>query len=65
MNTIELLKRIKNNLREQKSAIAEKMIEGRETDFQSYQKDVGIAQGLEDACAIIDKTLTDLDQGDE
>lgn len=65
MNTIELLKRIKNNLREQKSAIAEKMIEGRETDFQSYQKDVGIAQGLEEACAIIDKTLTDLDQGDE
>jgi hypothetical protein len=65
MNTVELLKRIKNNLREQKSAIAEKMIEGRETDFQSYQKDVGIAQGLEDACAIIDKTLTDLDQGDE
>lgn len=41
------------------------MIEGRETDFQSYQKDVGIAQGLEDACAIIDKTITDLDQGDE
>ena len=65
MNTIELLKRIKNNLREQKAAIAEKMIEGRETDFQSYQKDVGIARGLEDACAIIDKTLTDLDQGDE
>jgi hypothetical protein len=41
------------------------MIEGRETDFHSYQKDVGIAQGLEEACAIIDKTLTDLDQGDE
>ena len=65
MNTIELLKKIKNNLREQKSAIAEKMIEGRETDFHSYQKDVGIAQGLEDACAIIDETLTKLDQGDE
>jgi len=65
MNTMELLKKIKKNLREKKSALAEKMIEGRETDFQSYQKDVGIAQGLEDACAIIDKTLTDLDQGDE
>jgi len=65
MNTIELLKIIKNSLRDQKSAIAEKMIEGRETDYQSYQKDGGIAQGLEDACAIIDKTLTDLDQGDE
>ena len=65
MNTIELLKKIKKNLREKKSAIAEKMIEGRETDFQSYQKDVGIAQGLEDACVIIDETLNKLDEGDE
>lgn len=65
MNTIELLKKIKSNLREKKSAIAEKMIEGRETDFQSYQKDVGIAQGLEDACVIIDETLNKLDEGDE
>jgi len=65
MNTIELLKKIKSNLREKKSAIAEKMIEGRVSDFQSYQKDVGIAQGLEDACVIIDETLTKLDEGDE
>jgi hypothetical protein len=41
------------------------MIEGRISDFQSYQKDVGIAQGLEDACIIIDETLTSLDEGDE
>jgi hypothetical protein len=41
------------------------MIEGRISDFQSYQKDVGIAQGLEDACIIIDETLTKLDEGDE
>lgn len=65
MNTIELLKKIKLNLREKKSAIAEKMIEGRISDFQLYQKDVGIAQGLEDACAIIDETLNKLDEGDE
>ena len=65
MNTIELLKKIKKNLREKKSAIAEKMVEGRETDFNSYQKDVGIAQGLEDACSIIDETLNKLDEGDE
>ena len=62
---MELLKKIKKNLREKKSAIAEKMIEGRETDFQSYQKDVGIAQGLEDACAMIDETLNKLDEGDD
>lgn len=65
MNTIELLKIIKKNLREKKTAIAEKMIEGRETDFNSYHKDVGIAQGLEDACVIIDDTLKTLDEGDE
>ena len=41
------------------------MIEGRISDFHSYQKDVGIAQGLEDACIIIDETLTSLDEGDE
>jgi|TARA_R100001230_G_C5516482_1_gene55206 hypothetical protein len=41
------------------------MIEGRISDFQSYSKDVGIAQGLEDACAIIDETLNKLDEGDE
>jgi hypothetical protein len=65
MNTIELLKIINKNLRDKKTAIAEKMIEGRETDFNSYQKDVGIAQGLEDACVIIDDTLKTLDEGDE
>ena len=65
MNTIELLKKIKKNLREKKSAIAEKMVEGRVSDYQSYQKDVGIAQGLEDACIIIDETLNKLDEGDE
>jgi len=64
MTTIELLKAIKRNLREKRSAIAEKMIEGRESDFQSYQKDVGIAQGLEDACAIIDETLKQIDEED-
>ena len=41
------------------------MVEGRETDFNSYQKDVGIAQGLEDARSIIDETLNKLDEGDE
>ena len=51
-------------MREKKTAIAEKMIEGRETDFQSYQKDVGLAQGLELACAIIDETLTKIDEED-
>ena len=65
MNTVELLKKIKKNLRDKKSAIAEKMVEGRETDFNSYQKDVGIAQGLEEACVSIDEILNKLDEGDE
>ena len=41
------------------------MVEGRLSDFQTYNKDVGIAQGLEDACAIIDETLKKIDKEDE
>jgi len=64
MNTMELLKKIKSNLREKKSAIAEKMVEGRETDFQSYQKDVGIAEGLSQASDIISETMKKINEED-
>ncbi len=56
---------IKKNLRVKKTAIAEKMIDGGESDYQSYIKDVGIAQGLEDACAIIDETIKQIDREDD
>lgn len=65
MNTTELLQMIKKNLRVKKTAIAEKMIDGGESDYQSYIKDVGIAQGLEDACAIIDETIKQIDREDD
>ena len=48
-----------------KSAIAEKMIDGGESDYQSYIKDVGIAQGIEDACAIIDETMKEINREDD
>jgi|TARA_E500000305_G_scaffold5931_1_gene4766 hypothetical protein len=41
------------------------MIEGRLSDFESYNKDVGIAQGLEESCAIIDETLKQINEEDE
>ena len=41
------------------------MVEGRMSDFQSYQKNVGIAEGLEQACEIIDEVVKTLDEGDE
>ena len=65
MNTTELLQMIKKKLRVKKTAIAEKMIDGGESDYQSYIKDVGIAQGLEDACAIIDETIKQIDREDD
>ena len=65
MNTTELLQIIKKNLKTKRSAIAEKMIDGGESDYQSYIKDVGIAQGIEDACAIIDETLKEINREDD
>ena len=41
------------------------MVDGRMSDFQSYQKNVGIAQGLEDACEMIDETIKQINIGDE
>jgi hypothetical protein len=45
-----------------KAEISENMVQGRMTDFESYQKHVGIGQGLEESCAIIDETLKQLDK---
>jgi|TARA_X000001036_G_C20680542_1_gene805782 hypothetical protein len=41
------------------------MVEGRMSDFQSYSKNVGIAEGLEQACALIDETMKKMNQEDE
>lgn len=41
------------------------MIDGRLSDFQSYQKNVGIAQGIDLSCAVIDETIKQINIGDE
>ncbi len=40
------------------------MISGRISDIASYQKDVGLAQGLDIACTIIDETLQKINEED-
>jgi len=40
------------------------MISGRISDIAAYQKDVGIAQGLDQACISIDEVLKKLNEED-
>jgi|TARA_R100001163_G_C4879797_1_gene77642 hypothetical protein len=62
MTVTELLQKIKKNLKEKKLEIAESMVQGRLSDFESYQKSVGIAEGLEQASEIINETLKKLEE---
>jgi len=41
------------------------MVQGRISDFGTYQKNVGIAEGLEQASEIINETLKKLNEEDE
>ena len=41
------------------------MADGRMSDFNSYHKYVGLAQGFEEACGVIDYTLKQINEGDE
>jgi hypothetical protein len=41
------------------------MVEGRLSDFESYQKHIGIAEGLSQASEIINETMKKLDKEDE
>jgi hypothetical protein len=65
MTVTDLLKKIKSNLKNEKTAIANDMVEGRMSDFQSYSRNVGYAEGLEKACELIDETLKQLDEEDD
>tara|TARA_R110000803_G_scaffold69820_2_gene132293 strand:+ start:276 stop:473 length:198 start_codon:yes stop_codon:yes gene_type:complete len=65
MTVTDLLKTIKKRLLEQKLTIANEMVEGRISDFYAYQKNVGVAEGLEQSCEIIDEMMKKLDEGDE
>jgi hypothetical protein len=61
----DLLDSIKSSIKTQKSAIANDMVEGRMSDFSAYHKNVGVAEGLEQACEIIDDVLKKINEGDE
>ena len=65
MTVTDLLQMIKKNLEKKKLEIAENMGEGRMSDFESYQKHVGIAEGLEQASEIINETLNKFNEEDE
>tara|TARA_R110000823_G_scaffold301350_1_gene422279 strand:- start:3412 stop:3609 length:198 start_codon:yes stop_codon:yes gene_type:complete len=65
MTVTDLLKTIKDLIRKQKAAIANDMVEGRMTDFSAYHKNVGVAEGLEQACEIIDDMMKKLNEGDD
>ena len=41
------------------------MLLGREGDFEAYQRDVGVAEGLQRSSDIIDKTLKNFNEEDE
>jgi len=65
MTITDLLQKIKQNLEKERLEIAEKMVLGREADFGSYQKDVGIAEGLLRSSDLIDETLKNFNREDE
>jgi len=65
MTVPDLLKTIKEKLRSQKTTIANDMVEGRMSDLLAYHRNVGVAEGLEQACEIIDDMLKKLNKGDE
>jgi hypothetical protein len=44
MTVSDLLQQIRKNLNKQRLEIAESMVDGRMSDFSSYQKNVGIAE---------------------
>ncbi len=55
----------KKDLKERRLEIAESLVQGRVSDFESYQKNVGIAEGLEQASEVINETLNKLNEEDE
>jgi len=65
MTVSDLLQQIRKNLDKQKLEIAESMVDGRMSDFSSYQKNVGIAEGLMQASEIIRETIKNINEEDE
>tara|TARA_R110002020_G_scaffold345522_1_gene559479 strand:+ start:3021 stop:3218 length:198 start_codon:yes stop_codon:yes gene_type:complete len=64
MTTSDLLQQIRKNLEKRRLEIAEGMVDGRMADFNSYHKNVGIAEGLIQASEVIRETLKTLNEED-
>ena len=65
MTVSDLLQQIRINLDKKRLEIAESLVDGRVSDFSSYQKNVGIAEGLMQASAIIRETIKSINEEDE
>ena len=65
MTVSDLLQQIRQNLDKQRLEIAESMVDGRMSDFSSYQKNVGISEGLMQASEIIRETIKNINEEDE
>ena len=65
MTVSDLLQQIRINLDKKRLEIAESMVDGRVSDFNSYNKNVGIAEGLMQASEIIRETIRSVNEEDE
>lgn len=65
MTVSDLLQQIRKNLDKQRLEIAESMVDGRMSDFSTYQKNVGISEGLMQASEIIRETIKNINEEDE
>ena len=65
MTVSDLLQQIRENLNKKRLEIAESLVDGRVSDFSSYQKNVGIAEGLMQASEIIRETIRSINEEDE
>ena len=64
MTISDLLQQIRKNLDKQRLEIAESMVDGRMSDFNTYQKNVGISEGLMQASEIIRETIKNINEED-
>ena len=62
MTVSDLLQQIRENLNKKRLEIAESLVDGRVSDFSSYQKNVGIAEGLMQASEIIRETIKNINE---
>ena len=65
MTISDLLQQIRKNLETKRLEIADGMVRGRMSDFEAYHKNVGIAEGLEQAADVIHDTIKTLNEEDE